>query len=160
MPVLSASFAFSLIGAFLPISIYLLSDQEASDSSDDDAATFDVMLDSFFIGVPHPTRHQTQDRTNGFIPASQEAMNDLRTVPLAENSKHACCICLETLYSCTSAKPAKEMPCRHLFHQECIFSWLSVSNTCPLCRYGIDTDNKDYNESLHQRMVKDPRNSA
>ncbi|MCL7039256.1 hypothetical protein MKW94_025501 [Papaver nudicaule] len=31
------------------------------------------------------------------------------------------------------------MPCNHVYHANCISSWLSRYNSCPLCRCTIDT---------------------
>lgn len=30
------------------------------------------------------------------------------------------------------------MPCRHLFHQDCLVPWLKTSGTCPVCRVQLD----------------------
>ncbi|XP_059404341.1 E3 ubiquitin-protein ligase RNF181-like isoform X1 [Carassius carassius] len=40
----------------------------------------------------------------------------------------------------------REMPCKHLFHAGCILPWLSKTNSCPLCRLELATDNPDYEE--------------
>lgn len=31
------------------------------------------------------------------------------------------------------------MPCKHLFHQDCLIPWLETSATCPVCRITLET---------------------
>jgi hypothetical protein len=56
-------------------------------------------------------------------------------------------------FSETSDQIIRAMPCGHVYHEECIFSWLSKSNTCCNCRYEIETDNHDYNVAMKRRMA-------
>lgn len=58
-----------------------------------------------------------------------------------------CAICLEVMEIGAAAAPLnKLLPCRHLFHESCIFTWCSKRDSCPLCRsdivvgYSIITD--------------------
>jgi hypothetical protein len=54
----------------------------------------------------------------GYVPGDQLA-----------SAEEDCTICIEKLGTDT-----KVLDCNHVFHQKCINTWLSVSNTCPVCR--------------------------
>ena len=42
---------------------------------------------------------------------------------------------------CTAIK----MPnCSHCFHERCALAWLKRSNTCPVCRTELPTDDEEY----------------
>ena len=43
-----------------------------------------------------------------------------------------CAICMDSFVLDDSVKQLAK--CRHYFHPQCIFRWLSSSNTCPICR--------------------------
>ncbi|KAJ3699363.1 hypothetical protein LUZ61_003068 [Rhynchospora tenuis] len=45
-----------------------------------------------------------------------------------------CCICLTTYEDGTELCA---LPCNHHFHSTCIFKWLRIHATCPLCKYNI-----------------------
>lgn len=71
-------------------------------------------------------------------PASKAAIESLPLVEIkfSNNSDNDlnCAVCIEKLEAGTEAR---EMPCKHLYHEECIFPWLSVRNTCPVCRHEV-----------------------
>ncbi len=55
-----------------------------------------------------------------------------------------CTICLEKIVAedqapCEGEKP-RTLDCSHIFHRECIGSWLVQRHTCPLCRTVVRVD--------------------
>ncbi|KAG0078349.1 hypothetical protein BGZ92_001492 [Podila epicladia] len=36
----------------------------------------------------------------------------------------------------------RQMPCRHLFHKDCVDEWLKLKRTCPLCKFDIARVNR------------------
>lgn len=45
-----------------------------------------------------------------------------------------CSVCMEGFQS---GLGGKQVPCGHAFHASCIENWLSLQNTCPLCRFSV-----------------------
>ncbi|KAI3752640.1 hypothetical protein L2E82_24675 [Cichorium intybus] len=39
---------------------------------------------------------------------------------------------------------AKQLPCTHRYHGDCILPWLGIQNTCPVCRHELLTDDSEY----------------
>ncbi|WCJ27883.1 RING/U-box superfamily protein [Euphorbia peplus] len=69
-----------------------------------------------------------------------------RVIINEEHEKHddlACAICKDVLLFGTEAM---KLPCLHLYHPLCILPWLRTRNSCPLCRFELPTDDRDYEE--------------
>ncbi|CAI9097144.1 OLC1v1033496C1 [Oldenlandia corymbosa var. corymbosa] len=69
---------------------------------------------------------------------------------LEEDGLLACAICKDSLPVGTVVN---QLPCSHLYHPSCILPWLSSRNSCPLCRYELPTDDKDYNDRKQHRTT-------
>ncbi|KAM5560764.1 hypothetical protein ABKV19_021755 [Rosa sericea] len=83
----------------------------------------------------------------GAPPAAVSFLNNLPLIVIGkEHEKHddlACAICKDVL---TIGTEVNQLPCFHLYHPSCILPWLSTRNSCPLCRYELPTDDRDYEE--------------
>ncbi|WOK93646.1 hypothetical protein Cni_G02346 [Canna indica] len=71
----------------------------------------------------------------GTPPARKEAVEAMPTVKVEESSR--CSVCLEDF---EVGAEAREMPCKHVFHGECILSWLELHSSCPMCRFQLPAD--------------------
>nr|TKS15648.1 E3 ubiquitin-protein ligase RING1-like isoform X2 [Populus alba] len=71
----------------------------------------------------------------GTPPANKEAVKAMPTVSINQNLQ--CSICLEEF---EIGSEAKEMPCKHKFHGECIAPWLELHSSCPVCRFLMPSD--------------------
>jgi hypothetical protein len=58
--------------------------------------------------------------------------------PLVQESDHGifgidCSICLDD----AGSRPAYNLGCGHLFHQDCLDTWKNINDTCPMCKRSI-----------------------
>ncbi|XVF48794.1 hypothetical protein PTKIN_Ptkin03bG0217300 [Pterospermum kingtungense] len=86
-------------------------------------------------------------------PASKEVVAKLPVITLTDEilaklgSDAECAICKENLIV---GDNMQELPCKHTFHPPCVKPWLDEHNSCPICRYELQTDDHDY-ESWKER---------
>ena len=73
-------------------------------------------------------------------PASKSAVESMPTVEILESHvclESHCAICKEAF---DLGGEAKEMPCKHIYHEDCILPWLSMRNSCPVCRHEMPAE--------------------
>jgi hypothetical protein len=99
-------------------------------------------------------QHQQHQNGNKPPPASSRAIDKLPVVKvtaddLIEETNKECVVCLELQ---TLGTLACKLPCGHLFHKECVASWLQKHCTCPVCRFELETDDAQYEAQRQARM--------
>ncbi|XP_006644855.1 probable E3 ubiquitin-protein ligase RHC1A [Oryza brachyantha] len=75
-------------------------------------------------------------------PAPQSAIDSMPVVKI--NLRHLrddphCPVCTDKFEVGTEAR---EMPCKHLYHADCIIPWLVQHNSCPVCRHPLPSSSR------------------
>ncbi|KAF8326397.1 uncharacterized protein EI90DRAFT_1950293 [Cantharellus anzutake] len=71
------------------------------------------------------------------VPASDEMIAQLprgRVTPGSNLLENECAICKDSF---EVQQETISLPCKHIFHDECILPWIRQSGTCPVCRYEL-----------------------
>uniref|UniRef100_A0A7N0TJB3 RING-type E3 ubiquitin transferase n=1 Tax=Kalanchoe fedtschenkoi TaxID=63787 RepID=A0A7N0TJB3_KALFE len=97
-------------------------------------------LGDYFFGpsLDMLLQHLAENDPNryGTPPAKKEAVEAMPAVKILDDSVQ-CSVCLEEF---EIGAEAKEMPCKHRFHEGCILPWLELHSSCPVCRYQMPAD--------------------
>ena len=119
--------------------------------------------DSGLDAIIHQIMMTDQNRY-GSPPASKDAISNLKEIIITneviknrgtwhngidefgqridtEKKMIECSVCKEEFID---GEYAIDMSCMHLFHKQCIFSWLDKHNNCPTCRFELPTDDLEY----------------
>ncbi|XP_059641875.1 uncharacterized protein LOC132283859 [Cornus florida] len=87
-------------------------------------------------------------------PASKTVVENLPSVVLTqenvEKNNALCAVCKDEI---NAGEQAKQLPCSHHYHGDCIVPWLGIRNTCPVCRYELPTDDLDYERRRRNRRA-------
>lgn len=106
---------------------------------DSDRVLAGASIGDYFVGpgLEMLLQHLAENDPNcyGTPPAQKEAVDALPSVKIKENMN--CPVCLEDL---EVGMEAREMPCKHKFHKDCIFPWLELHSSCPVCRFQLPAD--------------------
>uniref|UniRef100_A0A7N0ZYB3 RING-type E3 ubiquitin transferase n=1 Tax=Kalanchoe fedtschenkoi TaxID=63787 RepID=A0A7N0ZYB3_KALFE len=83
----------------------------------------------------------------GTPPASKKAVKELPDIKVSDellaSDNAQCAVCMDTF---ELGGKAKQMPCKHIYHPDCILPWLELHNSCPVCRYELPTDDPEYEQ--------------
>ncbi|KAL2927116.1 E3 ubiquitin-protein ligase RDUF2 [Bienertia sinuspersici] len=73
-------------------------------------------------------------------PASKAAIESMPTIEIVDEhieGEFYCAVCKDAF---ELGSEAREMPCKHIYHHDCILPWLALRNSCPVCRHELPSD--------------------
>ncbi|XP_059648154.1 E3 ubiquitin-protein ligase RZF1-like [Cornus florida] len=91
-------------------------------------------------GIEEVIQELTQNDRPRPPPALVSAIEALPTVILTSghlSTDSYCPVCKDEF---EVGVEVRELPCKHFYHPDCIIPWLSIHNTCPVCRYQLKVD--------------------
>ena len=103
-----------------------------------------------------------QDQINKKAPTKKNALESLPTYKLSplrkqimtqcgEHCDQSCAVCICDFEECDELI---RLPCGHVFHKDCVSTWLNEHNTCPTCRYELPTEDIE-KESIRLKKMKE-----
>ncbi|KAJ1565269.1 hypothetical protein HK096_003708 [Nowakowskiella sp. JEL0078] len=130
-----------------PISITLSLNITNGQIALNDLLSFLQSISQGNIGELHPN-------FQGQPPASEKAIKSQLVPVIIDSTSKICPICCDNfpVSDTNISLSAVVLPCGHPHHRVCLESWLHTSNTCPVCRFEIETDNPEYNRGVRERM--------
>ncbi|KAF0911635.1 hypothetical protein E2562_011643 [Oryza meyeriana var. granulata] len=122
-----------------------------------------ISLGDYFVGygLEQLIQQLAENDPNryGTPPAAKSAVAALPDVAVSADMMAAdggaqCSVCMDDFHL---GAAAKQLPCKHVFHKDCILPWLDLHSSCPVCRFELPTDDPDYG---HRRGSDQPTAAA
>nr|XP_033805856.1 E3 ubiquitin-protein ligase RNF181 isoform X1 [Geotrypetes seraphini] len=88
-------------------------------------------------------------------PAAKQVVQSLPSVTITPAQADKGLKCPVCLLEFEEEETVKKIPCEHLFHSACILPWLGKTNSCPLCRHELPTDNEEYEDYKKDKVRKE-----
>ncbi|KAK9064840.1 hypothetical protein SSX86_016222 [Deinandra increscens subsp. villosa] len=95
---------------------------------------------------------ETVRALRGSPPAAKSFIDNLPLVAFKKGDAKdddtiTCAVCKDEI---SVEELVAQLPCKHHYHGDCIVPWLSIRNTCPVCRFELPTDDVDYERSKNR----------
>ncbi|CAA0412082.1 unnamed protein product [Arabidopsis thaliana] len=125
------------------------SDRYAGNPADyiDDAAGYEALLQNLAEGDGGGGGGR-----RGAPPAAKSAIEALETFEVSSSEGEMVMVCAVCKDGMVMGETGKKLPCGHCYHGDCIVPWLGTRNSCPVCRFQLETDDAEYEEERKKRI--------
>lgn len=82
-------------------------------------------------------------------PAAQSSIDSMPTIKITRRHLHSdlhCPVCKDEF---ALGSEARQMPCNHMYHSDCIIPWLVQHNSCPVCRQELPLQGSSSSRNYH-----------
>ena len=112
----------------------IASDDDQNDASVDDSENDDVEDSVPLLSSGNPIRWSLNDSIPTIVVTSS-LLSQLDPAGVVH-----CAVCKDPIFVDAEAK---QLPCKHLYHSDCIVPWLLHHDSCPLCRFQLATKEEE-----------------
>ncbi|KAK1413369.1 hypothetical protein QVD17_35141 [Tagetes erecta] len=101
---------------------------------------FHRVINHLFNSDNPPSTVATTSRLHS--PASKSAIESIPSLKITSSFLEIdpiviCAVCKDQF---VLNDDTKQLPCKHIYHPDCIIPWLSQRNSCPVCRFQLPVD--------------------
>lgn len=116
----------------------------------------------YFIGpgLEELFEQLSANNRQGPAPASRSSIDAMPTIRITQRhlrSDSHCPVCKDKF---ELGSEARQMPCNHLYHSDCIVPWLVQHNSCPVCRQELPPQGLSSNRGTNGRSSRSGRVSS
>lgn len=89
-----------------------------------------------------------------YDPASKTIIDNCHPINyIKTNQDENCVICICNI---EENEKIRKLPCHHIFHDECIMTWLSNHSTCPICKISLkdNVEQERYEPKEYLEIIK------
>ncbi|GAB0092773.1 E3 ubiquitin-protein ligase Iruka [Sergentomyia squamirostris] len=90
------------------------------------------------------TQLLNQMEGTGPPPLAKEKIEEIPKGEIGQDqidTKLQCSVCLEDFQL---SEKVRQLPCSHLYHENCIVPWLELHGTCPICRKALSPEAEEF----------------
>ncbi|KAK7267198.1 hypothetical protein RIF29_19863 [Crotalaria pallida] len=111
-------------------------------------------------GLEELFEHLSVNNRQGPPPATRSSIDSMPTIKITQRhlrSDSHCPVCKDKF---ELGSEARQMPCNHMYHSDCIVPWLVQHNSCPVCRQELPPQGLRSSRSSNGRTRSSFSNSA